>query len=87
MREFVPFERIGWTGTGIGMDVYHGWLIQPQGEGSHVVTAENQNGLGARAQDVLAPDRMHKYHQIWLKGLKARAEESMPSQVVPEGQA
>lgn len=22
--EFVPFERIGWTGIGVGMDVYHG---------------------------------------------------------------
>ncbi len=83
VQEFVPSERIGWTGIGIGMDVYHGWLIQPEDGGSRVLTAENQNGLGARAQSVLAPDRMHKYHQIWLKGLKARAEESMPSQVVP----
>ena len=83
VTEFVPFERIGWTGIGLGMDVYHGWLMQPRDEdATFVLTAENQNGLGARAQSVLAPGRMHKYHQIWLQGLKARAEESMPSQVV-----
>lgn len=76
--EFVPFERLGWTGVGLGMDVYHGWLITPRDGGSHVLTEENQNGLAARAQSVLAPDRMHRHHQIWLESLAARAAHGMP---------
>lgn len=40
--------------------------MEPRDGGTHVLTGENQNGLGARAQSVLAPNRMHKYHQIWL---------------------
>ncbi|WP_419728305.1 SRPBCC domain-containing protein [Lichenicola sp.] len=76
--EFVPNQRIGWTGIGTGMDVYHGWVIAPRDGGCLVLTEENQNGLGARAQSVLAPNRMHKHHQIWLESLQAKASQGMP---------
>lgn len=79
--EFVPFERLGWTGIGLGMDVYHGWLLEPRdgGAGTWVLTEENQNGLAARAQSVLAPNRMHHHHQIWLESLSARAGQGLPT--------
>ena len=78
VEEFVPQERIGWTGIGLGMDVYHGWLIERRDGGSYVLTEENQNGLAARTQSVLMPNRMHKHHQIWLESLRSKAQEGMP---------
>ena len=74
VREFVAPERLAWDGGGPLMDVYHAWLIEPRGAGSWVLTQENQNGLAARAQALLAPHRMHKGHQLWLERLKAVAE-------------
>lgn len=76
--KFEPFQHLGWTGIGVGMDVYHGWLLEPVDGGTHVLTEENQNGLAARAQSVLAPNRMHTYHQIWLEGLKRKSEQGPP---------
>lgn len=78
VEEFEPYMRIGWTGIGTGMDVYHGWVIEPRLGGCYVLTQENQNGLAARAQSVLAPERMHKHHQIWLESLNRQAQQGMP---------
>lgn len=74
VREFVPEERIGWDGHGIGLDVYHAWLLVPRDRGTWVLTEENQNGFGARLQSLFAPHRMSKWHQVWLERLRERAE-------------
>ena len=50
VREFQPYERIAWQGTGLLIDIYHAWLITPVAGGCHVLTEESQNGLAARAQ-------------------------------------
>jgi hypothetical protein len=42
------------------------------------LTAENQSGLAARLQAALMPNRMHKYHQIWLERLAAKARHGLP---------
>ena len=78
VEEFVPPERIGWTGKGFALDVYHAWLIEPRGNGCTVLTMENQNGLAARLQAALMPNRMHKHHQIWLERLAAKARSGLP---------
>jgi uncharacterized protein YndB with AHSA1/START domain len=82
VREFVPPSRIAWDGAGLMLDVYHAWLIEPRGGGCWVLTEEHQNGLAARAQAILMPNRMFRGHQLWLANLKARAEEGMPASVV-----
>ncbi len=74
VREFVAPERIAWDGSGVLMDVYHAWLIEPRPTGCWVLTQEHQNGLAARAQALFTPNRMHKGHQLWLERLKAVAE-------------
>lgn len=74
VREFVPGERIAWDGTGLLLDVYHAWLIEPRGDGGcWVLTEETQNGLAARAQAVFMPGRMKRGHDLWLERLEARA--------------
>jgi uncharacterized protein YndB with AHSA1/START domain len=78
VREFLPPERIAWDGSGLFLDVYHAWLIEPRAEGCHVLTEEHQDGLAARAQAIFLPRRMHRMHQLWLERLKAQAEAGAP---------
>lgn len=78
VAEFVPNERIAWDGKGIGLDVYHGWLIEPRPDGCRVLTEENQNGAAARLQSLLMPDRMRRGHDLWLARLHDRARSGPP---------
>jgi Polyketide cyclase / dehydrase and lipid transport len=77
VREFLPFERIAWDGSGMLLDVYHAWLIESRANGCWVLTEENQNGLAARAQAIFMPTRMYRGHQLWLERLKAKAESAL----------
>ncbi len=79
VQEFVEGERIAWDGSGLGLDVYHAWLIEHRPTGCWVLTEENQNGLAARLQARLMPRRMYDGHQLWLRQLKARAEAAQPA--------
>ncbi|MGN8071002.1 SRPBCC domain-containing protein [Mucilaginibacter sp. 22184] len=74
VKEYVPNERIAWLALGTGIKAYHAWLIIPNGSGCKVVTEETQHGWLCRLGKVLFPKRMYNYHQIWLEGLKAKAE-------------
>jgi uncharacterized protein YndB with AHSA1/START domain len=79
VREYEPGARIAWDGTGLLMDVYHAWVIEPRAGGSWVVTEEHQNGLVPRLQSIFMPRRMYNGHQVWLQRLKAQAEAGPPT--------
>jgi uncharacterized protein YndB with AHSA1/START domain len=74
VQEFVPNERLAWLATGSGIKAYHARLIIPTGTGCKVITEETQHGWMCRLGKILFPKRMYKYHQIWLEGLKLKAE-------------
>lgn len=74
VEEYVPFERLAWSAEGLGLQAYHAWLIQRNSGGCHVLTEETQNGFLPWLQKLLAPNRMHHGHQLWLKQLKLMAE-------------
>jgi uncharacterized protein YndB with AHSA1/START domain len=74
VREWVPNERIAWLATAFGIRAYHAWLIVPTAGGCTVITEETQYGLLARGGKLLFPKRMSHWHQIWLEGMKVRAE-------------
>ena len=76
--EFVPNERIGWDAHGLGVDAYHAWVLQPIAGGCRVVTEETQHGWAARLGMLLMPNRMSKFHQIWLEGLETKARSGLP---------
>jgi uncharacterized protein YndB with AHSA1/START domain len=76
--ELVPLERIAWNGFGIGVDVYHAWLITPTSSGSHILTEETQHGWAARLGSRLFPDRMSRFHQLWLEQLSVSARRGEP---------
>ena len=77
--EFVPGERIAWDARGCGVDAYHAWVVSPIARGSHVLTEETQHGWVARLGNLMMPQRMHKYHQLWLERLADRARRGMPA--------
>jgi uncharacterized protein YndB with AHSA1/START domain len=76
--EFVPTERLAWDARGRGIEAYHAWLIRTSPHGCSVVTEETQHGWLARLGQLLMPDRMHRFHQVWLEALKAKAAMGMP---------
>lgn len=76
--EFVPGERIAWDAHALGVHVYHAWLIRPTTEGCHILTEETQRGWIARLGALLMPNRMSRYHQIWLERLRDNAASGMP---------
>jgi uncharacterized protein YndB with AHSA1/START domain len=76
--EFEPIERIAWNAFGLGVDAYHAWEIAPTAGGCHVLTEETQYGWAARLGSVVFPNRMSKFHQIWLERLSANAQGGWP---------
>jgi uncharacterized protein YndB with AHSA1/START domain len=73
VAEFVPYERIAWEATSLGVHAYHAWLLSARDGGCHVLTEETQYGFLARLGDVLMPRRMARGHDLWLARLSARA--------------
>ena len=75
---FEPYERLAWDGHGIGLHVYHAWLIHKTDFGCTVQTEEVQNGWVAKLGRTLRPNRMEDQHQIWLEALCKKADEGLP---------
>jgi hypothetical protein len=76
--EYVPNERIAWTGRAFGIDVYHAWVLIPLEQGCCVLTEETQRGLIARLAKSFISNGMYNAHQLWLEGLKAKAHSGLP---------
>jgi uncharacterized protein YndB with AHSA1/START domain len=76
--EFVPNERIAWNAIGLGVDAHHAWEITRTPAGAHVLTEETQYGWAARLGSIVFPNRMSKFHQIWLEHLAAKARGGPP---------
>lgn len=74
VQEFVPYERLAWNARGTGVDAYHAWLFEPD----NILTEETQNGFLAKLGSLVMPNRMHKYHQIWLENLRDKALTGLP---------
>ncbi len=78
VEEFVPCERLAWDARAPGVEAYNAWLIEPRGEGSWVLTEETQHGWLARLGALVMPNRMHRYHQLWLERLAERSASGPP---------
>ncbi|CAF1090653.1 unnamed protein product [Didymodactylos carnosus] len=80
VKEYVENERIAWTGKGFGLDVYHAWLIMPNGKGGCIVrTEEVQHGFVSRLGKLFFPSRMHAQHQHWLEQLAIQSKTGKPT--------
>ncbi|MGD0611275.1 MAG: SRPBCC family protein [Anaerolineales bacterium] len=79
--EYVPGERIAYDAHAFGIDAYHAWLLLPTPKGCYVLTEETQHGWLVRFSNLFMPNRMHKFHQIWLEGLESKARSGLPPAV------
>lgn len=75
VAEFIPNERIAWSAKGLGVDVYHAWLIEKTPNGCKITTEETQYGWACKLSHKIWPKRMYKQHQIWLEKLSQKASE------------
>jgi hypothetical protein len=67
-----------WLTHALGVDAYHAWVLQPSTQGCHVLTEETQHGWITRLGKLFIPNRMGKFHQLWLEGLETRARTGLP---------
>jgi uncharacterized protein YndB with AHSA1/START domain len=73
--EFVPFERLAWTGSGLGSVGHHAWLLEADGRGgTRIVTEEVQRGAAVRLFRPVLRRRMQALHQQWVDNLATIAE-------------
>lgn len=76
--EFIPHERIAWTGRALGIDVYHAWVLAPSTKGCNVQTEESQRGIVASLCKPFISGRLFQAHQLWLESLAAQARTGLP---------
>lgn len=74
IKEFVPNERLSWESRKSTIKGYHAWLIVPTTTGCRVVTEESQYGFLTTMQKLFVPNKLHRLHDVWLRGLKRLAE-------------
>jgi len=75
--EYIPNERIAWSGRAYGIDVYHAWALMPSKGGCRVLTEETQRGLFASLSKGFLPNRMFRAHQLWLECIETKAKSGM----------
>lgn len=79
VTECVPFERLAWTGGGVGSIGHHAWLLTATHDGgTRIRTEETQRGAVSK---LLAPRlrrTMRTWHQRWVDGLATAAAAEGP---------
>lgn len=69
-----PYVSLEWNAKGFGVQAYHGWRIEQDGEYCRVVTEETQVGILPLLERWFLPKLLWKGHQIWVESLKKMAE-------------
>jgi hypothetical protein len=64
------------TGTAIGTQAIHIWILKPHQEGTLLTTEESMDGWLTRALKVIMPRFLEESLDTWLQSLKKRAESS-----------
>lgn len=61
---------LGWSAESPGTHAFHRWILEPQGNGTLVITEECQNGITAWLDSFIMNPGLHAAHQLWLERLK-----------------
>lgn len=72
--EHAPPYRLSWESRKASIQGYHSWLVVPTSDGCRVVTAESQHGFLTAMQALFVPNKLRRLHDVWLRGIKQRAE-------------
>ncbi len=68
---FEPNQALGWTAESLGVHAFHRWILEPQNNGTRVITEECQNGFGATLAQTMMNPSLHATHQLWLEQLQS----------------
>lgn len=74
IKEFETNSKLSWLSNKKSIKGYHAWLILPTNYGCRLITAESQKGFLTLLQKIFKPKKLLKLHDIWLKGIKLKAE-------------
>jgi uncharacterized protein YndB with AHSA1/START domain len=74
LREVDPPRRIGWTGKAPGLRAVHVWTFEPDGDRTHVRTAESFEGLLAKLLPGMMRRTLEKTLDRGLAALKVECE-------------
>lgn len=74
IKQFVPARMLAWESKKKSIRGYHVWLIVPTENGCKVITDESQNGWLTFFEKTFQPNKLRNLHDIWLSGLKKKAE-------------
>ncbi len=61
---------LGWSAESPGTHAFHRWILEPQTDGTLVITEECQNGITAWLDSFVMNPALHAAHQLWLEALK-----------------
>lgn len=75
VKEYKSNQNLAWVAKGNGLLAYHSWLIVPTNSGCQVITEETQQGWLPKLFGFFIKKGLLKQHQLWLEGLKQKAEE------------
>lgn len=73
---FEPERALGWTAESFGVHAFHRWILEPQSNGTRVITEECQNGFGTWLVQWWMNPSLHATHQLWLEQLKSVVQPS-----------
>ncbi len=78
--EYEPRRRLAWSARGAGglTRGHHGWVLEPRGSGTFLVTEETQRGPGVAAIKFALRPMMVRLHQRWVEGLARVAAAGPP---------
>lgn len=75
ITEFEPFERLAWTGSGLGSRGHHAWVLTARPGGrTDIYTEETQRGTASKLLSPALAPAMRRMHQRWVDNLAHIAE-------------
>lgn len=79
VKVFEPTVELGWDATAFGLEAYHGWRFEPDGDGqTRVITEETQVGPFTKVGRWYLRRGLLREHQNWLEGLSRVAQTGDP---------
>lgn len=75
LQEVESNRRITWTGVTMGMKAIHIWMLEPQSNGTRVITEESLSGWLTRLLKTFDPTFLEKSLEASLQVLKTRVEQ------------
>lgn len=78
VRVAEPPRALDWEGGAAGVHAYHAWLLQPEGDGTRVVTEETERGPLPWLARWYLRGALHAAHADWVASLARVAVPGLP---------